>query len=181
MAPGAEILTVGHSNHSERAFLELLRGAGVETLVDVRRNPRSRYEHFNRSALAGSLQAAGVDYVHLGEELGGRRAPLPDSANKAWDEEAFRGYADHMAGEEFAAGLARLEQLSAERRVAILCAEGDWHHCHRRLIADALAASGRRVLHLGPEGSLAEHELTETAVVTGDSVTYPEVQTSLDV
>ena len=181
MGSGEEILTVGHSNHSERAFLELLQGAGVETLVDVRRNPRSRYEHFNRSALAGSLQAAGIDYVHLGEQLGGRREPLPGSANKAWEDEAIRGYADHMASEEFAAGLARLEQLAGEQRVAIMCAEGDWHHCHRRLIADALAVRGHRVLHLGPDGALAEHELTETAIVAGDSITYPEIQTSLDV
>ena len=50
-----EILTVGHSNHEEAAFLELLRGAGVELLVDVRANPRSRYPQFNRSALAASL------------------------------------------------------------------------------------------------------------------------------
>ena len=49
MTAGTEILTVGHSNHEERHFIELLRGAGVELLVDVRQNPRSRYQHFNRS------------------------------------------------------------------------------------------------------------------------------------
>ena len=34
MAPATEILTVGHSNHEERDFIELLRRAGVELLVD---------------------------------------------------------------------------------------------------------------------------------------------------
>ena len=181
MAPPLEVLTVGHSNHEERHFIELLRGAGVKLLVDVRANPRSRYEHFNRSPLAGSLQAAGIGYEQLGEELGGRRTPAPDSANKAWGDEAFRGYADHMASDEFAAGLARLEELAGERRIAVMCAEADWTQCHRRLISDALAARGHRVLHLGPDGSLAEHELSPGALVEGKQVTYPEVQTSLDV
>jgi uncharacterized protein (DUF488 family) len=177
----AVILTIGHSNHAEGEFLELLRGAGVTALADVRVSPRSRYEHFNRGPLAGSLEAAGIHYVHLGEQLGGRRKPQPASPNGAWEEEAFRGYADHMAGEQFGTGVERLEELAAGQRVAIMCAEGDWRHCHRRLISDALAVRGHRVMHLGPDGSLTEHELTDTAVVEGGSITYPEVQTSLDV
>ena len=43
MASAGEILTVGHSNHEEGEFLELVRGAGVELIADVRANPRSRY------------------------------------------------------------------------------------------------------------------------------------------
>ena len=62
-----------------------------------------------------------------------------------------------------------------------MCAEADWTQCHRRLIADALVAGGDRVLHLGPDGSLATHELHEAAVVEGERVSYPAPQTSLDV
>jgi uncharacterized protein (DUF488 family) len=174
-----EILTVGHSNHEERRFLELLRGAGVELLADVRVNPRSRYPQFNRSALAASLESAGIGYVHLGKELGGRREPAADSPNAGWEQEWFRGYADHMASEEFAAGLARLKQLARERRTAIMCAEADWRSCHRQLIADALRARGWRVLHLTPDGSVDEHELTDFAVAEEDRITYPARQTSL--
>ena len=181
MASGEEILTVGHSNHEERPFIELLRGAGVELLVDVRANPRSRYSHFNRSALAGSLKEAGIEYEHLGEQLGGRREPAADSPNKAWEEGWFRGYADHMASEEFAAGLAELRRLASERRIAVMCAEADWEACHRRLIADALVSGGDRVLHLGPDGSLTEHELHPSALVEDGRMLYPETQTSLDV
>ncbi len=181
MAPTLEVLTVGHSNHEEREFIELLRGAGVKCLVDVRANPRSRYEHFNRSALAGSLKAAGIAYEWLGDELGGRRTPAPDSPNKAWSDEAFRGYADHLASDDFAAGLDRLEELAGLHRVAVMCAEADWTRCHRRLIADALVTQGRRVLHLGPDGSLSEHEESPALTVEDGTLTYPEQQTSLDV
>ena len=194
MASGKEILTIGHSNHEEADFIELLRGAGVELLADVRANPRSRYPQFNRSDLAGSLKEAGIEYVHLGEQLGGRREHLSGSPNTALPEGAFRGYADHMASEDFIQGLERLRELATTRstatgtaagstagQTAVMCAEADWTRCHRRLIADALAASGWRVLHLGPDGSLERHRLTESAVVEGSRITYPRVQTSLDV
>jgi uncharacterized protein (DUF488 family) len=128
------------------------------------------------------MNASGIGYEHMGAELGGRREPEPGSPNDAWEDEAFRGYADHMASAEFADGLSRLREMAAGRRTAIMCAEGDWTICHRRLVADALVADGVPVLHLGPTGSLTAHELNEDAVVGADgSITYPEPQTSLDV
>ena len=148
----------------------------------MRVNPRSRYEHFNRSPLAGAMAASGIGYEHLGAQLGGRREPGPDSPNDAWEDDAFRGYADHMATPEFAEGLARLRELAAARRTAMMCAEADWTVCHRKLISDALVVAGDRILHLGPDGSLVLHELNDSALVGDDgSITYPEPQTSLDV
>jgi len=181
MGSGEEILTVGHSNHEEQEFLDLLRGAGVELIADVRANPRSRYPQFNRSALAGTMKANGVGYAPLGADLGGRRVPTPNTGNQGWDVEAFRGYADHMASEQFAAGLEMLESLARDRRTAAMCAEADWTRCHRRLLSDALTVRGWRVLHLGPAGSLTPHELTDFAVVENGIVTYPAQQTSLGI
>jgi uncharacterized protein (DUF488 family) len=176
-----EVLTVGHSNHEEGEFIELLRGAGVELIADVRANPRSRYPQFNRSALAGTMKAVGIGYAPLGADLGGRREPAPDSLNTALPDGPFRGYADHMATDRFTAGLEMLESLADERRTAIMCAEADWTRCHRRLIADVLTSRGWGVLHLAANGRLEEHELTEFAVVENGVVTYPEPQTSLGI
>jgi uncharacterized protein (DUF488 family) len=179
MASEGEVLTVGHSNHEEREFLELVRGSGVELIADVRANPRSRYPQFNRSALAGTMKAAGIGYAPLGADVGGRREPLSGSVNTALDDGPFRGYADHMGTDRFAAGMEMLESLARERRTAVMCAEADWHRCHRRLLADALTVRGWRVLHLEPSGALTTHELSELAVVEDGVVTYPEPQTSL--
>ncbi len=181
MASEGEILTVGHSNHEETEFLDLISGADIELIADVRANPRSRYPQFNRSALAGTMKAAGIGYAPLGADLGGRRVPSPDSINQGWEVEAFRGYADHMASEQFEAGLGMLEDLARERRTAVMCAEADWTRCHRRLLADALTVRGWRVLHLGPDGEYTPHELTDFAVVENGVVTYPARQTSLGV
>jgi uncharacterized protein (DUF488 family) len=168
-----EILTVGHSTHPIERFAALLEGAGVEMIADVRRFPGSRrHPQFAREALDATLGRAGIAYEWLGEELGGRRRARPDSPNDAWRVGAFRGYADHMQGAEFARGLARLEALAGERRTAFMCAEGDWRRCHRRLIADALSARGWRVVHVLPDGRRADHELPGFATVAAGRLSY---------
>jgi uncharacterized protein (DUF488 family) len=94
---------------------------------------------------------------------------------------AFRAYADHMAGKEFATGLARLEALARETPTAAMCAEGPWWRCHRRLVADALVARGWEVVHVMPDGRPAVHDLTPFAVVEGARISYPPPQGSLPV
>jgi uncharacterized protein (DUF488 family) len=174
------ILTVGHSTHEWEAFLRLLRAASVEALVDVRRHPGSRrLPQFNSDALERSLPAASIEYVWLGEELGGRRRARRDSENAGWQVAGFRAYADHMASAEFEAGLERLERLAREKRTAFMCAEGDWRRCHRRLIADALTARGWDVVHLLRDGRRERHELPPFARIEGERVGYPSAQPPL--
>ena len=165
--------------HEADEFLRLLHGHDIELVVDVRRYPASRrVPHFNSGVLAETLGSGGIDYEHM-EALGGRRSPAPDSPNTGWRNEQFRGYADHMASEEFQSALATLE--AERRRCAVMCAEVQWVNCHRRLIADALVAHGRRVLHIDGRGATSPHELTDFAVVSGGRVSYPPVQESLGV
>lgn len=169
-----ELYTVGHSTHPIEAFLDLLEGARVEAIADVRRYPGSRRNpQFAAAALRAALAEVGSGYHELGEELGGRRRPAKDSPNGGWRVEQFRGYADHMAGAEFASGLERLERIAATGRTAVMCAEGDWRRCHRRMVADAMLVRGFRVVHLRPGGGLEAHELTPFAVVAGERITYP--------
>ncbi len=152
-----DLLTVGHSTHPLEVFLELLHGAGVELVADVRRFPGSRrHPHFAAPALAASLGQAGIAYEHL-PELGGRRSPERGSINDGWRVAAFRGYADHLRTPEFAAGRERLVALATERRTAIMCAEAQPWRCHRRLIADVFVLRGWRVLDVMAPGRLHEH------------------------
>jgi len=51
-------------------------------------------------------------------------------------------------------------ELAEARRTAIMCAEGDWRRCHRRLISDALVERGWWVLHIRPDGTLEGHQAT---------------------
>lgn len=173
--------TIGHAAHPIDEFVALLRGAGVAVLADVRRAPGSRHApQFNGEALAGSLRAAGIRYVHL-PELGGWRSTSQGSPNGAWTNKSFRGYADHMATPEFERGIERLAEAAASGPTACMCAEGLWWKCHRRLLADALHARGHEVRHILPDGRVEPHELMAEAVVDGTTVTYPPRQPSLGI
>jgi uncharacterized protein (DUF488 family) len=176
------VFTIGHSTHASDRFAALLRAHRIELLGDVRRYPGSqRHPQFGADSLRAALQGAGIAYEGLGEQLGGRRRPRRDSPNTGWRVAAFRAYADHMQTREFAAGLDRLEGLARERPAAIMCAEGDWRRCHRRLISDALLLRGWRVVHIRPDGRGEEHRLTPFAVLEGDALTYRPSQAPLDV
>jgi uncharacterized protein (DUF488 family) len=148
-------------------------------VADVRKYPGSRRQPwFRRETLARELAAHGLQYAHL-PQLGGRRRPSPDSPNGGWRVEGFRGYADHMAGAEFTAGLEMLQGLASERATAMMCAEGLWWRCHRRLVSDALAVRGWQVLHIDPAGTATAHDLTPFAVADAGRLTYPPAQGSL--
>jgi uncharacterized protein (DUF488 family) len=158
--------TVGHSTQSLDQFVGLLAAHDIEMVADVRRYPGSRrWPHFARETLAESLAARGLGYDWF-PELGGRRPPRADSANTAWRNAGFRGYADYMATEPFAEGLARLADLGCGLRTAIMCAEAVWWRCHRALIADGLRWAGFEVYHILGLGSSVLHPYTSAARIT---------------
>src|SRR6059058_1818897 len=106
------VWTIGHSNRTIQDFLALLQAHEIAFLADVRRFPGSRrYPHFNQEPLEKALGEAKIQYVHF-PELGGKRAPRPDSRNAGWRNLSFRGYADHMETPEFQNGLAQLKQFA---------------------------------------------------------------------
>jgi uncharacterized protein (DUF488 family) len=112
------VWTIGHSTRAIEEFLATLGTHGIETIVDVRRFPGSRrLPQFGAAALASALAERGIAYRWIGE-LGGRRQPDPASPNDAWRHSAFRAYADHMATDEFAAGLFELEMIASGSRSA---------------------------------------------------------------
>jgi Domain of unknown function DUF488 len=167
------ILTIGHSTRTAKTFLEMLRAHGVERIVDVRTIPRSRRNpQFNSEELAAALRRAGIGYTHL-KALGGLRHARADSRNLAWRNASFRGFADYMQTPEFEQGIARLLELAAKSRCAIMCAEAVPWRCHRSLIADALTARGIAVEHILSRLRRERHRMTPFAKVRGKRVTYP--------
>jgi uncharacterized protein (DUF488 family) len=176
----ARLFSIGHSTHELAEFVRMLCSHGIEQVCDVRRYPASRrMPWFSKDNLADELARGGLAYHHL-PELGGRRRPARESPNGGWRVEGFRGYADHMASPEFAAGLDTLEGLGRERPTSMMCAEGLWWRCHRRLVSDALTVRGWEVVHIGPDGSATQHELTAFAVVNAGQLSYPPLQGALD-
>jgi uncharacterized protein (DUF488 family) len=170
--PTTTIWTVGHSTRGIEELLAVLDAYGIELVVDVRRFPGSRrLPQFASHALGASLEAHGIAYRWL-PALGGRRRPDAASTNTGWRHPAFRAYADHVATEEFAAGLMELLMLAQGLRTAVLCAEVLWWRCHRRIIADVLSVLGMEVVHIRDVGTAEPHVVKPPARVMDGRLTY---------
>ncbi len=160
------LFTVGHGALEASGLTDLLVGAGVSSLVDVRSFPGSRrHPQFARTALERSVPAAGVRYAWR-PALGGRRRPQPGSTNLAWRNRSFQAYADYMATAPFLEALDELVADAAKDDVVVMCAESLWWRCHRRLIADAaVLLRNAEVRHLFHGGHLQAHAPTPSGRV----------------
>lgn len=168
------VLTIGHSTRDVDEVVSMLREHGVTQLVDVRRFPGSRaHPQWGREALEAALPDD-IGYRWL-EALGGRRyTPVATaSANDGWRVKAFRDYADHMASDEFLAGLDELLSIADERLPAVMCSEAVPWRCHRRLITDALLVRGVDVEHILSPTDSRPASITPFARVHGVDITYP--------
>jgi uncharacterized protein (DUF488 family) len=157
------VFTIGHGQRPIEELLEVLRTAGVETLVDVRRFPGSRRNpQFNQASLAASLEGVGIEYRHA-LELGGRRSKEPGSERfPCIRVEAFRSYAARMGSPEWQAALA---EVLAAPSPCVMCAETPWTKCHRRFIAELLVARGHEIVHLIRPHESGLHRLLDDSEV----------------
>jgi uncharacterized protein (DUF488 family) len=179
--PRTTVFTIGHGARPIETFLQLLQGAGVRRVVDVRTAPGSRrHPQFGKDALSRTLEGHGIAY-DWEQELGGFRKPRPDSRHTALRNAGFRGYADHMETEGFRRARDRLVQAAGDTPTACMCAESLWWRCHRRLLSDSLVAAGCEVLHIMEGGRQEPHHLTGAARIVDGEVIYdlPEGQGEL--
>jgi uncharacterized protein (DUF488 family) len=167
------LLTFGHGTATAGELVELLHGAGIEEVVDVRRYPGSRrHPHVAREEMERWMPDAGIEYVWA-EPLGGRRKVVAGSPHVGLRNEQFRAYADHMETPPFLVALTALLDDAAARTVAVMCSESVWWRCHRRLLSDHLVlVDGVAVEHLFHDGTLRPHEPTAEARVDDSCVVY---------
>jgi uncharacterized protein (DUF488 family) len=123
--------TIGHSNHSLDFFIELLRRYDITAVVDVRSAPYSRYVvHFNKSEIERTLQKTGIQYLFMGDVIGGK-----PSDRSLYSPDGTVRYDALARLETFQRGLDRLlKGLTDGWRIVLMCAEEDPCKCHRHLL-----------------------------------------------
>jgi uncharacterized protein (DUF488 family) len=155
------LYTIGHSNHTIEEFISLLKLHGVTCVADVRSAPYSRYcPQFNKDTLVAALEAAGIAYMFLGKELGGRPEDLSCYKDGCVD---FQRLAER---DEFKRGLEHLLECASKHRIALMCAEKDPLQCHRTiLIARAIKKHNLHIKHILADGNIEEHTEAERRLV----------------
>jgi uncharacterized protein (DUF488 family) len=127
------IYTIGTSNRTLEDFISLCKRFKLQAVVDVRRFPVSKFDHFKKDRLTSHLQEVGLDYFYLGDVLGGFRE---------------KGYQEHSSTPEFLGGIERLEKIASGLTCAFMCAEKFPRRCHRNVIASELRKNGWQVIHI---------------------------------
>lgn len=145
-----KLYTIGFAQKRAEVFFELLRQHNVQRLVDIRLNPNGQLSGFAKKddlPYFLSTLAAGCLYVYLPD-----LAPTKEILD------------DYHSDANWLHYVARFEALMDERKIpevlskiefemltsCLLCSEPTPELCHRRLVADRLAARwpSVEVIHL---------------------------------
>jgi uncharacterized protein (DUF488 family) len=152
------LYSIGHSNADIGAFIKLLKDRQVLALVDTRSKPYSRFlPHFNQGNLKIAVEEAGVEYVYLGDRIGGR----PEDS-RYYFESGKVDYELLATDQAYLAGIEALIELGKAKRTAFMCAEADYRKCHRYwLITRTLLGRKVQVNHILHSGDLAQSDISE--------------------
>ena len=150
MTDTPSIATIGYEGATIASFQDALRGAHIDLLVDVRALASSRRPGFAKTRLAANAKEVGAEYLHLralGTPADGRAA-----ARAGRHEEMHRIFRQQLATPDAQEQLALVADLVRQgRRVCLLCFEAKPEHCHRSIVADALAGIiPATIVHLFP-------------------------------
>jgi uncharacterized protein (DUF488 family) len=180
-----QLFTLGHSAMEAPTFVKLLNHFEISLLIDVRSNPRSlRFPHFDREELTATLKLAGIQYLFLGEELGGRPEDL-----KAYRSDGVVDYRARRSSASFHMGIDIVVGELEQRNLALMCAEEDPLTCHRFLmICPELVSLGLAPQHVRKGAVIetqqaAEDRLLKTqklAAVAGPSLFAVDRQSALE-
>jgi uncharacterized protein (DUF488 family) len=117
------ILTFGYGNRKDyESFIEYLDKFEVSCVVDVRFTPRAWSRKWYGNQIEKLCISKGINYVskiYLGNTSGNANWIPPDKqeANKS---------------------LVEVAEIANQGTVLLLCAEKDWHRCHRVEVAKEL-------------------------------------------
>ncbi|WP_024302562.1 DUF488 family protein [Pseudogulbenkiania sp. MAI-1] len=141
-----KIFTIGYEGANVGDFIETLKEAEVDVLLDIREMPLSRKAGFSKTALSMLVTCAGLEYRHI-RALGAPKDVRNNlKATGDWVQ-YFKDFDAYLVSQQDI-----MIQLSSEinGNIALMCYERDPKQCHRSSVARELGVlTGSRPVHLG--------------------------------
>jgi len=161
------LFSIGHSNHTLEQFLQILEEHSIACIIDVRSVPFPKYsQHFSKDNLMHELQNHGIEYIWMGDVLGGRREDMKNSIGTICEDK----FDDDP---QYRAGIVRLMKKGLTKATAIMCSEEDPRKCHRHKIIAQTLLHGRipecdkldsiKIIHIRGDGTIEDASAVPTA------------------
>jgi len=154
-----QLYTVGHSIYELEDFVSLLKKNNINTIVDVRSMPYSKFaSQYNRETLKHYLKENKICYIFMGDLLGARyedKALLFDDGKVNFKKvQEIKSFQD---------GITRLDKgITKGYNISLMCSEKEAFDCHRfGLISEFLSKNGINVKHIYPDKIVSQQELEQ--------------------
>ena len=134
------VYTTGYKSKSLETFIDQLRDAGVDAVIDVRLRNTSHLAGYTKRETLSFLLREGF---HIAYEHHPELAPTDDIFDGYRQDEDWTAYESRfrpLLVERDATDIGK-ELLSRYRAPCLLCSEPTSEHCHRRLVAEHWAAN----------------------------------------
>jgi uncharacterized protein (DUF488 family) len=166
------IYTIGYGNRSVEEFSALLQRYHIQYVVDVRSQPYSRYSPaFSQKLLMQHLQQQSIDYLFMGDTLGGRPADATCYVDGKVD------YSRVCTKAFYLQGIQRLRVAwEKQLRVVLLCAEAKPQECHRsKLIGNTLFEQQIPVAHIDETGECKTQPEVNHVLLGGQPTLFEDI------
>lgn len=157
------IHTIGHSNYPEEKLIDMLKAYNINTVVDIRGTPYSKYNiQYNKETIEHTLKSQGFIYIYMARELAAKRM------NKiSYNEEGYADFEKVINEEAFINGIQRLKNGCVKGyNIALFGAMQDPIRCHRSILCGrALRDAGFVVKHILDDYSTCSQEEIESRLL----------------
>ncbi|HEX2970629.1 MAG TPA: DUF488 domain-containing protein [Bacteroidales bacterium] len=133
------LFTIGYEGISLEDYLNKLILNGVKLLCDVRKNSLSMKYGFSKSQLKNACEGVGIGYEHI-PDLGIESDKRQQLETQADYDKLFQQYKSETLTHTKSQQEHILELLKKHKRVALTCFEANISQCHRKYLAEAVAA-----------------------------------------
>jgi uncharacterized protein (DUF488 family) len=133
----ADFFTVGYMGRTVNELIDILKHAGVASVVDIRHNPVSMYRpEVSKANLQRSLEQQGFQYIHF-RDLGVPREVRALAVGQEDRQLIWEWYDRNIVG-RYAGKNLHWFFNALVHPVALLCVEFDPTSCHRHRLFQAL-------------------------------------------
>ncbi|KIM03996.1 MAG: hypothetical protein KN64_09825 [Sulfurovum sp. AS07-7] len=154
-----QVYTIGHSIYKIEDFVKLLQNNNINTIVDVRSIPYSKFApQYNKEVLKQYLKQNAICYIFMGDTLGARY----EDKSLLFDDGKVN-FKKVQETKNFQDGIVRLERgIEKGYNISLMCSEKEAFDCHRfGLISEFLSKISININHIYPDKVIPHKDLEQ--------------------